>query len=96
MSVPIPSLKDKRPDTEELVKNEELPEPQNGGILRDSHGIPGEAPAMLSPATLPVEGVTTTESSPDTAAVHIGQVNPGEYPLNKLSMLHFLQLCYNF
>ena len=71
MSVPIPSLKEKRPDTEELVKNEELPEPQDGGIPRDS-------PAVLLPATLPVEGVTTTDSTPDTAAVHIGQINPGE------------------
>ena len=92
--MPIPSLKDKRPDTEQLVKNEELPEPQNGVIPGDSQGIPGETPAVLSPATLPVDGATTTESTPDTAAVHIGQVNPGEYSLNKLNMPHFLQLWY--
>ena len=81
MPIPnLPTLKGKQQDTEELVKNEELPEPQDREVSRESQGIPGRTPAVLTtPATLPVEGATTTESKTDSAAVHIGQINPGEY-----------------
>ena len=82
MSVPLPNLqtlKGKQQDTEELVKNEELPEPQDREVPGESQGTPGGNPAVLTtPATLPVEGATTTESKTDSAAVHIGQINPGE------------------
>ena len=82
MSVPLPNLptlKSKKQDTEELVKNEELPEPQDREFSAETQGTPGGTPAVLTtPATLPVEGATTTESKTDSAAVHIGQINPGE------------------
>ena len=82
MSVPLtnlPTIKGKQQDTEELVKNEELPEPQDREVSGESQGTPAGTPAVLStPATLPVEGATTTESQSDSAAVHIGQINPGE------------------
>ena len=82
MSVPLPNLptlKGKQQDTEELVKNEELPEPQDRKVSGEAQGTHRGTPAIpASPATLPVEGATTTESQSDSAAVHIGQINPGE------------------
>ena len=83
MSVPLSNLptplRNKQQDTEELVKNEELPEPQDQDLPGESQGTPGGPPAVFTtPATLPVEGTTTTESQSDSAAVHIGQINPGE------------------
>ena len=72
----LPTLKGKQPDTEELVKNEELPEPQDREASGESQGTPT---VLTAPATLLVEGATTTESKTDSAAVHIGQIYPGEY-----------------